>query len=400
MLNKGRTTSKRGCAERRAIAVGYWQAFRSNSPETRIALVVSWAVGAGSVGLSVRSRLIAVDGSTDTVRVLAEAIVAAIAVIVFAGVQLALCHGSERPRWTYVLLGLGLLPLAWGVPSTTLAYGYAAALASLSARGVAVAIVGSGFVFALLFNDGGGVTSVELPMVLLELTISAIVLAAITHLAVLANRLRVARELLARRHVDLERERVGRHVHDVLGRTLVAASLRNQTLLRTLGDDKSQVSDELEQLQETLSTGQQRIRAAASGPAITSWTDEVSAARMLCQRIGIELSTDVSGAPAPQHHSLIGMAIRESITNVLKHSRATLIDLRVASTDDETLIRVVNDGVRRAAPSETPPESRLRGAVERGAGSLTMGVSTDDHYFVEISLPKDPGRSDLSEELP
>lgn len=346
--------------------------------------------------LSAVSHLGSVSGGIATARVLAESVVTASAVLIFAGVQIAACHGRDRRCAAFLLLVLGLLPLTWGVPSSALAYGYASALVLFSARAAATAIAGCGVLFAVLFR-GGQVTSVSMPMVLFELLIAAIVLAAITHLAVLANRLRLARELLARRHVDLERERIGRHLHDVLGRTLVAASLRNQTILRTIGERCPRVSAELQGLQETIVTGQQRVRAVTSGPAITSWSDEVSAARMLCRRVGIDLDADVSAIPPPAHRAVVGLAIRESVTNVLKHSRATRIDLAVTSRDAGTTIRVVNDGVRHT-DWDGPRVSRLRTAVEQADGTLTMGVLAGNHYRVEIALPAATARAGVPAE--
>lgn len=336
------------------------------------------------VGLSAASRLSGLDGALDGVRAAVEAVVTAGAIIVFGGMQLALCRGQDRPRSAYLLLVLGLLPLAWGVPSTALAYGYAAALVSFSATRAAIAIAVCSIAFSLAFRDG--FTSVSLPRVLLEIVIAAVVLTVITHLAVLGNRLRLARELLARRNVDLERERISRHLHDVLGRTLVTASLRNQTSLRTLGDRNAPVCAELQRLQETLATGQQRIRAVTSGPAISSWNDEVAAARMLCQRIGIVLGVDVVNHPPAEHRALVGLAIRESVTNVLKHSRATRIDLTVQSGDEATTIRVENDGVI-PVDHGAAAQSRLKTSVEQANGTLTMGVTTSARYRVDISLP-------------
>ncbi|MDN5851476.1 MAG: histidine kinase [Actinomycetia bacterium] len=326
-----------------------------------------------------------------------EAVVTTAAIVIFGGIQLALCRGHDRPRTAYVLLVLGLLPLTWGVPSTALAYGYAAALVSFSAARAAVVIVVCGTFFAVAYR--GGFTSVSLPMVLLELFIAAVVLTAITHLAVLGNRLRLARELLARRNVDLERERISRHLHDVLGRTLVAASLRNQTSLRTLDDRNPEVCAELQRLQETLATGQQRIRSVTSGPAISSWREEVSAARMLCQRVGIVLEADVADDPPAQHRALVGLAIREGVTNVLKHSRATRIDLTVEDRDGDTAIGVENDGVLPVS-RDRATQSRLKNAIELASGTLTMGVTAEGQYRVDISLPAAEPASDGPSRLP
>ncbi len=342
-------------------------------------------MGAGVVGLSTASRLSDVNDALDGLRVSVEALVTTAAIVLFASIQLALCRGQDRRRTAYVLLTLGLLPLTWGVPSTALAYGYAAALVSFSAARAALAVLGCGLFFALAFR-GGGFTSVSLPMVLLELVLAAIVLTVTTHLAVLGNRLRLARELLARRNVDLERERISRHVHDVLGRTLVAASLRNQTSLRTLDDRYPEARAELQELQNVLATGQQRIRSVTSGPAITSWREELSAARMLCRRVGILLDADVAHDPSPEHRVLVGLAIRESVTNVLKHSRATRIDLAVKTRHGDTVISVENDGVVPVA-LDGEERSPLKNAIELANGTLTMGVTADNHYRVDISLP-------------
>ena len=359
---------------------------RTTAPGARVVLLGSWVATAASVAFYALGQLSRPLASGDAARAAAGVTVLGAAAILFARLQLQLVRDEADQREAWVLLGLGLLPLAWANPNPALAFGLAAALVRLDARWAVAAMAGVGVAFIGLYRDGGGLTQVSAPAALLELVVIGIAFAVLTRLAVTLDGLQRARERLARDRVDRERERVARDLHDLMGRTLVTASLRCQTLLRTTGDRPPQVRAKLERLQEILSTGQERVRAVTSVPITSSWEDELQMSRALCAVIGISFQLRQERELPVEHLQLAAPVLREVVTKALSHRRTGQIELSLQSgEDDASVIRIGYDGP--SAPIE-PVEVPVRvvAAVERAGGKIAASTA-GGRRTLEVCLP-------------
>lgn len=367
--------------------------FRAQAAEARLALVLCWAVIL--VPILVKWLRVYQHGDGGGLE-LASAVSLTIAFPLFVRTQLATCRGGADLTWPWVpvaLLVATLAPMAFGALSLTVSYTVAAAVLLYRPVPAAVVIGVTGAGFLLLYPQSGLQTVVDPVPALIELMVFAVIFVAVTRLAVLLDDLQFTREVLARRRVDVERERVGRDLHDLMGRTLVAASLRNQTALRTLGDRDPDGAQRLERLHETLSRGQVQLRALTSGPAIARLDDELATARMLAERVNITLEVDVRTEPPGPHEALVGLVVRESITNVLKHSRATTCTIVIDRDDDHTVVRVVNDGTIRTGDTSAAADSRLARAVQAAGGtSVSRQVRQSEFETVSrIPMPQAVG---------
>lgn len=348
----------------------------------------SWVAGAALVAANTAGRLMAADAPLDPARV-AAGLLAFGGAVLFARLQLRLLHDEADPRQAWLLLGLGLLPLGWESPNGALAFGVAAVVVCLDAwRAVVVLGVTSG-VFLALYRDGGGLTQVSASGALLEILVTGVVFALITQLALTLDRLQRAREQLARRRVDRERERVARDLHDLMGRTLVTASLRCQTLLRVVGDRQPEVLTRLTGLQGTLSTGQERLRALTSGPVISGWEDELDISRALCARVGIAFSLTEDAELPAAHLRVAALVLRESVSTALTQRRTRRVSVHLASTPDgRSEVCVAHDGpVPCQQPAEVP--ARLVAEVERAGGEVSVAAA-DGAWTLVATLPAVP----------
>ena len=227
----------------------------------------------------------------------------------------------------------------------------------------------------------------------------AAVLYAFTRLSVVIRELQLAREELARTRVDQERLRMQRDLHDMLGRTLVTASLRNQIALRTLDSDPRATREHLEQLHAVVTDGQARLRAVTSGPVIVSLADEVESASTLCHRLGIEITVDAEPLPAGAAERDVGAIVRESVTNMLKHSRALHCSLTIRAEPMAVVVTMVNDG---CLPGDSKPRvdgtglAHLRETVEVLGGTLSAEFLENSRFRVSARLPRPTDTAALS----
>lgn len=331
----------------------------------------------------------------------------------FLGVQL----GLIRQRWSGALQLLAVLCAASSVVLFvalgawhTLGMGIAALGLGFPAARVAVPtlLVATGCHLSLLIRLPGEYQShIGIPTVN---WISAIVLYSMTRLVVVLQELRRTREHLARLQVDEERSRISRDLHDIIGRTLVAVSLRTETAMRLIDVDVAKCRLQLEQLQSSISTGQSQLRALTSGPVITGLASELDTAQRLFDRLGVRIWVETVPVDDLGVEHVLAAVVRESVTNCLKHSRPQECRIVVRRESLATVLSVVNDGLlpARRDPDAAPEGTRdtgvgtglqdMRVRVETLGGTLTAGPVEGHRFRVIVRIPHpDTGRAETGQ---
>ncbi|MGL5929618.1 MAG: histidine kinase [Dermatophilaceae bacterium] len=354
---------------------------------THIALLASTAVGVAIVTADLCSPSSGVEPS-GLVRGLVVVPLAA-AFVMFARVQLRLLRAEHDPYWPWTILGLGLVTSIATGEYWALGPGGAAILLRLDRWHALTALGGS----ALVVFAGDRLDPVDRTVgdtaadLVVQLALPALLLAALTRLALDLRRPRWLGEQLLRHQVDLERDRVARDAHDLMGRTLVTASIRTERVLHTLDAGDPAVLARVSRLRGTLAAGERRVRTMASGPVISTWDDELELASGLCARLGIELVVDEAHDPPSHHRALAGLVLRECVTVAITVRSAVRVSARLRITPDgDTMVRVVVD--RTSGPVPGTP-SRVLDAVDRVGGSVTVSES-DGTWVLEAHLPTVP----------
>ncbi|MCE0537907.1 histidine kinase [Kineosporia rhizophila] len=201
----------------------------------------------------------------------------------------------------------------------------------------------------------------------------------------------VVAELDALRHtqsrlaVAEERLRFSRDVHDVLGRHLstIAVQAELAATLARRGDERA--ADQMMEVRQVAHDALTEARALARGYRPTSLGQELEGARALLRSAGIEVALEIGVVPRAWHEAA-GWVVRESVTNVLRHSSAGSV--RISFQDND--LRIENDGLGEpAAEAGLASGSGLQGLRERltplGAG-LEAGRE-NDRWVVVAHLP-------------
>lgn len=177
--------------------------------------------------------------------------------------------------------------------------------------------------------------------------------------------LKSARDTEAQLQVSEERLRFAQELHDTMGQHLAAISLKAQ-LARALADrNDDRLDGELEQLQKLAGQSSDEMRRVVRGYRAINLATELRGARELLESAGIEVtvegvSTDI---PAPAR-DLCAWLVRESATNVLRHSSAS----RVSFLLSDATLRITNDGANpEAVGAPGGLETLQRKAEEIGA---------------------------------
>jgi two-component system sensor histidine kinase DesK len=113
------------------------------------------------------------------------------------------------------------------------------------------------------------------------------------------------------------------------------------------------------------------VRVAVSGYRSRSLAEEITQMRSALDAAGVELELDFDPGSAPAVRNLdpttegvLSMALREAVTNVIRHAQAKTCVVRLRKDDGELHLEVSDDGVGARAPEG----AGLAGMRERLAG--------------------------------
>jgi two-component system, NarL family, sensor histidine kinase DesK len=214
---------------------------------------------------------------------------------------------------------------------------------------------------------------------------------AIRQLTLTVAQLGQAREELARSAVNEERVRFARDLHDLLGHSLSMIVLKSELAGRIVRDAPLRAAAEIAEIEGAARDALREVRAAVAGYRQLSLRGELAAARELLTAAGIASNIEHSGGSVPPGvDGLLAWAVREGVTNVIRHSRARSCTIRVGRADADVTVEVSDDGSGGETDGGTGG-SGLAGLAERAAshgGRVVAGPRPGGGFrlVMEVSL--------------
>ena len=144
---------------------------------------------------------------------------------------------------------------------------------------------------------------------------------------------------------EAERERIGRDLHDLLGRTLTLIALKADLAARLSADAPESAAAEMRDIAAAAREGLTEVRAAVSGMTGATLTREIAGSQAALNAAGI--SCEVEGDAdiiAPGNSAVLAMALREAVTNVIRHSGARHCRIALAQLRGGLELKVSDDG--------------------------------------------------------
>ena len=184
--------------------------------------------------------------------------------------------------------------------------------------------------------------------------------------------------------LSAERDRVARDVHDVLGHSLTALSIKAELAARLIDVDPARARTEIESIQETARQALAEVRSTVGGLRAANLEAELAAAPRVLADADIE--TRLVGTVAdtdPRHRTLLAWVLRESVTNVVRHAGASVVSIELSQTG-----LVVSDDGTGFEAIDGHDGNGLRGMRERvSAAGGTLQLSGSPGTRVEVVLP-------------
>lgn len=148
--------------------------------------------------------------------------------------------------------------------------------------------------------------------------------------------------------VQQERQRIARDLHDTLGQKLSLIGLKSDLARKILDRDPEKARNELKDIQQTARTALNEVRKMVSNMRGIRLKDEISLAKDILETAGISLNFE--GETTLTNVSLLvenilSMCIKEAVTNIVKHSKATTCAISVKQLQKEIIVTISDDGI-------------------------------------------------------
>ncbi len=192
-----------------------------------------------------------------------------------------------------------------------------------------------------------------------------------------------------------ERERLARDVHDSVGQSLTSVIVRSQLARRLVSVDPERARDELAELERVARAALSDVRTTVSGWRHVHLDGELALATAMLAAAGVVTSVDRDAAlqVCPEAETVLALALREAVTNVVRHAGASQVSITVgggAGGAGGGMVTVTDDGVGvRARPGGGL--SGMRERLESLGGALGVEAAVPRGTRLRASVPAAPG---------
>ena len=200
------------------------------------------------------------------------------------------------------------------------------------------------------------------------------------------RQLRKANEEIENLAKVAERERIARDLHDVLGHTLSVITLKSELAGKLIDRDPQRAGKEIREVEQISRQALTDVRDAIRGYRSQGLVAELAQAKSTLETAGLTVQCDAATTvkiPALQE-SVLSLAVREAVTNVVRHARARTCRMRLEQQNGSCRLEIHDDGCG-ASNGEGNGLRGMRERVEMIGGTLNR--STEAGTTLVITLP-------------
>jgi NarL family two-component system sensor histidine kinase LiaS len=213
----------------------------------------------------------------------------------------------------------------------------------------------------------------------------------------LANEKAEDQEKRIQEMVSQERNRLARELHDSVSQQLFAASMMMSAITesRALSDDRE--TKQLKLIEETIHQSQLEMRAlllhlrpaALKGKSLQEGVQELL--MELMQKVTMSIKWKVEPIPLDKGvEDHLFRILQESVSNTLRHAKATSLDVLLIKRDDFVIMRVSDDGVGFEVDEGKTGSYGLQNMHERAVeigGTLKIVSLKNKGTRLEVKVP-------------
>ena len=181
-----------------------------------------------------------------------------------------------------------------------------------------------------------------------------------------------------------ERERIARDVHDVLGHSLTIVNLKAELASKLVETNTPAAQEQMRQVAQLSRQALAEVHSTVTRLRVPDLEGEILASSRALETAGIQADLpDATTAAniAGMNSALFSWALRETVTNIVRHSRATYATVRLNPTG----LEVIDNGI---GIGDAPCKSGLTGLrtrIEDAGGTLTLG-NAPEHWLQQAPV--------------
>ena len=174
--------------------------------------------------------------------------------------------------------------------------------------------------------------------------------------AFMEAQLRRSRQELMRKQQEVEqmatiaeRERISRDLHDLLGHSLSLIALKAELARKLVHRDSESCAREIGDIEASARQALGEVRGAVSGYRASGLAHALASARASLVAADVLLDEQVQRfALSPAAENVVALALREAVTNVVRHAGARRCSVSLALEHGVAVLRIVDDGQARS----------------------------------------------------
>ena len=184
-----------------------------------------------------------------------------------------------------------------------------------------------------------------------------------------------------------ERERIARDLHDVLGHTLSVITLKSELAGKLIARDPQRAAKEMSEVEQISRQALSDVRDAIRGYRSQGLAAELAQAKSTLETAGLTVQCDTSTTvklPAMQE-SVLSLAVREAVTNVVRHAQARSCQMRLEQQNGSCYLEIKDDG-RGSSSGEGNGLRGMRERVEMLGGTLQRESGSGTRLTITLPL--------------
>src|SRR5690625_4100022 len=140
-----------------------------------------------------------------------------------------------------------------------------------------------------------------------------------------------------------ERQRISRDLHDTLGQKLSLIGMKADLATKLVDIKPDQAKTEIKDIQHTARTALNEVRELVSNMRLIKLSEELLRVEQIL--IAADIKVKINGNPELKTTSILAenvlsMCLKEATTNIVRHSKANLCEIKISETNEETSIMI------------------------------------------------------------
>jgi len=187
-----------------------------------------------------------------------------------------------------------------------------------------------------------------------------------------------------------ERERIARDLHDVLGHTLSLIAVKSELAERLVARDPARAREEIASIGVTARRSLAEVRETISGFHEQSLDDALEQAELALRSadVGLLLERHADIRLSGRSEAMLGLVIREAVTNIIRHARAhhcrlALRRSRAGEPEGQVVVEISDDG-RGGIRAGGSGVDGMRARLESIGGTLEIIAGNGGHVIARV----------------